>query len=94
MQIAAITDRHNRKPFLIVAGNSTFCVGLRPVKWQYLHRNIDLRLNVSYRQILKIALPISAALLVPQVNFITNNIFFQDWVSRNWAPQVLQGYFT
>ncbi|PWT95338.1 MAG: hypothetical protein C5B52_17955 [Bacteroidetes bacterium] len=37
--------------------------------------NIDLRVQISYRQILKIALPISAAILVPQINFITNNIF-------------------
>ena len=35
----------------------------------------DLRLNVNNRQILKLALPISFALLVPQINFITNNIF-------------------
>src|SRR4030095_4322721 len=35
----------------------------------------DLRLNVNIRQILKLALPISFALLVPQINFITNNIF-------------------
>ncbi|MBO9633387.1 MAG: MATE family efflux transporter [Chitinophagaceae bacterium] len=34
-----------------------------------------LQLEVSYKQILKIALPISFALLVPQINFITNNIF-------------------
>ena len=35
----------------------------------------DLRVTISNRQILKIALPISFAILVPQVNFITNNIF-------------------
>ncbi len=35
----------------------------------------DLRLNITNRQILKIALPISFAILVPQINFITNNIF-------------------
>lgn len=34
-----------------------------------------LQLEVSYRQIWKITLPISLALLVPQLNFITNNIF-------------------
>ena len=39
------------------------------------NKSIDLRLQISYRQILKIALPISAAILVPQINFITNNIF-------------------
>lgn len=35
----------------------------------------DLRLEVNNRQILRIAMPISFAMLVPQANFITNNIF-------------------
>ena len=34
-----------------------------------------LQVEISYRQILKIALPISLALLVPQLNFIINNVF-------------------
>src|SRR5687767_4794596 len=34
-----------------------------------------LQVEISNRQILKIALPISLAMLVPQINFITNNIF-------------------
>ena len=33
------------------------------------------KMAVSYRAILKMALPISLAILVPQINFITNNIF-------------------
>jgi multidrug resistance protein, MATE family len=36
---------------------------------------MELRIGTGYRQILKMALPISLALLVPQINFITNNIF-------------------
>jgi multidrug resistance protein, MATE family len=35
----------------------------------------DLKVTISNRQILKIAVPISFAILVPQLNFITNNIF-------------------
>src|SRR5215213_9642750 len=35
----------------------------------------QLQLNIGNRQILRLALPISFALLVPQINFITNNIF-------------------
>ncbi len=35
----------------------------------------NLQVEISNRQILKIALPISLAMLVPQINFITNNIF-------------------
>lgn len=39
------------------------------------HIPTDLKVAVSYGQILKIAIPISFAILVPQLNFITNNIF-------------------
>ncbi len=35
----------------------------------------NLQVNNSHKQILSIALPISASILVPQINFITNNIF-------------------
>jgi putative MATE family efflux protein len=35
----------------------------------------NLQVEITNRQILKIALPISFALFVPQINFITNNIF-------------------
>ncbi len=35
----------------------------------------NLKVDISNNQILKIALPISASILVPQLNFITNNIF-------------------
>ncbi len=38
----------------------------------------DLRVEISNRQILKIALPISLAMLVPQINFVTNNIFLSN----------------
>lgn len=37
--------------------------------------NIKLQVSVTNRQILAIALPISASIVVPQINFITNNIF-------------------
>ncbi len=33
------------------------------------------KVMISNREILKMALPISLAILVPQINFITNNIF-------------------
>lgn len=36
---------------------------------------MELKLKTSYRAILNLAMPISLALLVPQINFITNNIF-------------------
>ncbi|MEO7924583.1 MAG: MATE family efflux transporter [Chitinophagaceae bacterium] len=34
-----------------------------------------LQVEITNRQILRIALPISLAMLVPQINFVTNNIF-------------------
>ncbi len=34
-----------------------------------------LQVKTTYRQIISIALPIAAAVLVPQANFVTNNIF-------------------
>lgn len=37
--------------------------------------NIDLQVKITHRQVLNIALPIAASILVPQINFITNNIF-------------------
>ena len=40
--------------------------------------NNDLRVGITNRQILKIALPISLAMLVPQINFVTNNIFLSN----------------
>jgi multidrug resistance protein, MATE family len=35
----------------------------------------DLKVKVTYRQILSIALPITFAILVPQINLLTNSIF-------------------
>lgn len=35
----------------------------------------DFRVAITNKQILQIALPITAAIIVPQLNFITNNIF-------------------
>ena len=37
--------------------------------------NSDLKVSITNRQIFSIALPITFALIVPQINFITNNIF-------------------
>jgi multidrug resistance protein, MATE family len=43
---------------------------------------MDLRMNISRADILKLALPISASILVPQINFFTNNIFL-GWLGRS-----------
>ena len=55
---------------------------------------INLQVNISNRQILGIALPITAAIIVPQINFITNNIFLGGLGMRALAWQVLRVYIT
>jgi len=42
----------------------------------------SLQVKITNRQILKIALPVSVALIIPNINFITNNIFLGDLGER------------
>lgn len=51
-----------------------------------IHTN--LQVAISNRQILKIAMPISLAIFIPQLNFITNNIFLGHYSSDNYALAV------
>lgn len=53
----------------------------------------DLRVEISNRQIFKIALPISFAILVPQVNFITNNIFLGHYSQHALAVASITGVY-
>lgn len=48
----------------------------------------NLQVEISNRQILKIALPISLAILIPQLNFIINNIFLGHYQSDPYALAV------
>ena len=41
---------------------------------------LQLQVSTSYRHILKLALPIFASLVVPQLNFVTNNIFIGQFL--------------
>src|SRR5688572_24594628 len=54
---------------------------------------MDLRLQTGYRQILKMAMPISLALLVPQINFITNNIFLSRLGEQELASAGITGVY-
>src|SRR5688572_13930722 len=54
---------------------------------------MDLRLNTGYRDILKMAMPISLAILVPQINFITNNIFLAGLGERELASAGITGVY-
>lgn len=53
----------------------------------------NLQVSSSYRQILKIALPISLAILVPQFNFITNNIFLGHYSQEALATASITGVY-
>jgi putative MATE family efflux protein len=53
----------------------------------------DLQVEISYKQILKIALPITLALLVPQINFITNNIFLSRLGETELGTAGITGVF-
>jgi MATE family multidrug resistance protein len=54
---------------------------------------MELKLQTSYRQILGMALPISMAMLVPQINFIINNIFLGQLGERELASAGITGVY-
>src|SRR4026208_1111957 len=54
---------------------------------------MELRLQTGYRQILGMALPISLAMLVPQINFITNNIFLSSLGEKELASAGITGVY-
>lgn len=54
---------------------------------------MELRLQTGYRQILGMALPISLAMLVPQINFITNNIFLSGLGEIELASAGITGVY-
>lgn len=54
---------------------------------------MELQLNTGYRQIFGMALPISLAMLVPQINFITNNIFLGALGENELAAAGITGVY-
>src|SRR5687767_3312438 len=54
---------------------------------------MDLKLSTSYKSILNLALPISLAMLVPQINFITNNIFLAGLGEKELAIAGITGVY-
>ena len=52
-----------------------------------------LQVGTSYKQILKIAMPISLALLVPQLNFVTNAIFLGHLSEEALATASITGVY-
>ncbi|MBL0056807.1 MAG: hypothetical protein IPP31_11625 [Chitinophagaceae bacterium] len=54
---------------------------------------IDLKVKVSYKQILTIALPITMAILIPQINMLTNSIFLGDLSTEALGNAGITGVF-
>src|SRR5574339_507910 len=54
---------------------------------------MDLKLQTGYRQILGMALPISLAMLMPQINFIPNNIFLGGLGEKELAMAGITGVY-
>ena len=54
---------------------------------------MELKLSTGYRSILNLAMPISLAMLVPQINFITNNIFLGGLGQRELALAGITGVY-
>jgi MATE family, multidrug efflux pump len=53
----------------------------------------SLQVETSYRQIIKLALPISFAMLIPQFNFITTNIFLGHYNQQSLAIAGITGVY-
>ena len=54
---------------------------------------MELKLTTSYKAILRLALPISLATLVPQINFTTNNIFLGGLGQKELAVAGITGVY-
>jgi len=58
-----------------------------------LSKNIGLQVELSNRQIIKMAMPISFAILIPQINFVTNNIFLGHYSDHTLAVAGVTGVY-
>src|SRR5215213_2784876 len=53
----------------------------------------SLQVEISYKQIWKIALPIALALLVPQLNLLINSIFLGHYSEESLAIAAITGVY-
>jgi len=67
-------------------------VGL-PAKMQLQTKKYELQTGIGNRDILKMSLPISVSILVPQFNFITNNIFLGHYSTEAFAIASITGVY-
>jgi Na+-driven multidrug efflux pump len=54
---------------------------------------LKLKVEITNKQILQIALPIAASIFVPQVNFITNNIFLSGLGEKQLGVAGITGVY-
>jgi putative MATE family efflux protein len=54
---------------------------------------MSLQLETNYKQIFGMALPISLAMLVPQINFVTNNVFLSQLGETELASAGITGVY-
>ncbi len=55
--------------------------------------NNDLRIKVTNKQLLSIAMPITLAILIPQINMLTNSIFLGDYSTEALGNAGITGVF-
>lgn len=58
-----------------------------------LSKNTGFQVELSTRQIIKMAAPISLAILIPQLNFVTNNIFLGHYSKQALAVAGVTGVY-
>lgn len=58
-----------------------------------LSKNTGFQVELSTRQIIKMAAPISLAILIPQINFVTNNIFLGHYSKQALAVAGVTGVY-
>jgi putative MATE family efflux protein len=69
----------------------TSSLALLPMSSASIHNNMQVQ--VSYKAILQMGLPIAAAILVPQLNFVTNNIFLGHYGQQALALAGITGVY-
>jgi multidrug resistance protein, MATE family len=58
-----------------------------------LSKNTAFQVELSNKQIIKMALPISFAILIPQINYVTNNIFLGHYSKQALAVAGVTGVY-
>src|SRR4051812_34894039 len=58
-----------------------------------LSKNTAFQVQLTTRQIIKMAAPISFSILIPQINFVTNNIFLGHYSKEALAIAGLTGVY-